>query len=619
MDTLSQARLVAECRQSAGKGDFEKAEAGYRRVLQLNPGHRDASLGLAELALLAQEPAAAEEILAAASRRHPKDVLLRSTRARALHLCGRGAEALALLAALAKEEPRVAEHHINRGHVLRGLGRLPEAGVAFQRALEIRPNTPDALWHLALIHQATGQRLQALRLLDRLLAKAPSHREAIGLRIDLLRQLGSVPEGMTAAEAGLSHYPRDAALLSQALLLAYYDDRQTRDSLLAAARNWGRLVTPPRVDLPPARPLAGRRLRVGYYAADWAERAIHVFTRHLVTNHDRERVEVFVYQDGPRADGLTAHLRSRAGHWRETWRVDEAAAAGMIAGDDLDVLIDVNGHMSNPRPGLLARKPARRMAHYLDFPGTTGISGMDARIADDITEPVAENGRWSTERILRLGSSFMVYRGPTESADPNPLPALQSGHVTFGSVNTLPKLTPTTLQLWAAVLAAVPGSRLVIAREEFAEAGLLQEWQDKVARHGLAADRVDFLSEANFRRLEAYHKIDLVLDTTPYNGVTTTGDALWMGVPVIALLGDHFGARVSASMLTSAGHPEWIATDPAQYVHVAHRLASDLPALARLRGRLRADLLASPLGDFQALLQRFEAALVSWVQEDPKA
>ncbi len=619
MDTLSQARLVAECRQSAGKGDFEKAEAGYRRVLQLSPGHRDASLGLAELALLAQEAAAAEKILATASRYHPKDVLLRSTRARVLHLCGRGAEALALLNALAKEEPRTAEHHFNRGHVLRGLGRLPEAGVAFQRALEIRPDSPDALWHLALIRQATGQRIQALRLLSRLLAGAPAHREAIGLQIDLLRQLGRVQEGLAAAEAGLKYHPRDAALLSQSLLLAYYDDRQTRDSLLAAAREWSRLVTPPRLNLPPARPLAGRRLRVGYYAADWAERAIHVFTRHLVINHDRDRVEVFVYQDGPRTDRLTTHLRSRAEHWRETWRLDEAAAAGMIASDGLDVLIDVNGHMSNPRPGLLARKPARRMAHYLDFPGTTGITGMDARIADEITEPAEEDGQWSTERILRLESSFMVYRGPTESAAPNPLPALQAGYVTFGSVNTLPKLTPSTLELWAAVLAAVPGSRLLIAREEFAEAELLQEWRSKIDRHGLAGNRVDFLSEANFRRLEAYHKIDLVLDTTPYNGVTTTGDALWMGVPVIALRGDRFGARVSASMLASAGHSEWIAADPAQYVHLAHRLAADLPALAQLRSRLRVELLASPLGDFEALLQRFEAALLSWVREDETA
>jgi protein O-GlcNAc transferase len=272
--------------------------------------------------------------------------------------------------------------------------------------------------------------------------------------------------------------------------------------------------------------------------------------------------------------------------------------------------------MSNPRPGLLARKPARRLVHYLDFPGTTGITGMDARIADEVTEPAVEAGRWSTERIIRLEKSFMVYRGPTESAEPNLLPALKSGHVTFGSVNTLPKLSPTTLRLWASVLAAVPGSRLLLAREEFAEAALRQEWQTLLARHGLAAARVDFASEADFRRLEAYHSIDIVLDTTPYNGVTTTGDALWMGVPVVTLLGDRFGARVSASMLTSAGHPEWIAGDAAQYVHVASRLAADLPALAQLRTRLRAHLLASPLGDVASHLQRFEAALFSWVLEN---
>ena len=615
MDPRSQNQLVAECRQAAARGDFETAETGYRKLLQLQPGHRDASLGLADLAFLAQEPAAAEAILTAAARRHRKDPLLRAALARALHLCGRGAEALSLLDALAKEEPRTPEHQINRGHVLRALGRQPEAGAAFERALEIRPDQPDLLWALALIRQSTGRRVQAVRALDKLLDLVPAHRNAIGLRLDLLRQIGRVEDGLVAADAGLKHHPTDAALLSQRLLLAQYDDRQTPADLLAAAREWGRLVSPPRAELPAARPLADRRLRVGYYAADWAERAIHVFTRHLVGNHDRTHVEVFVYQDGPRADALTGQLRSRAEHWRETWRLDEAAAAARIAEDDLDVLIDVNGHMSNPRPGLLARKPARHMAHYLDFPGTTGIGTMDARIADEITEPAAEEGRWSTEQILRLGKSLLVYRGPTDSAEPNELPALASGRITFGSVNTLPKLNPATLRLWAAVLAAVPDSRLLVAREELAEPELAREWREKLALHGLPPERVEFLTSANFRRLESYHPIDIALDSTPYNGVTTTGDALWMGVPVISLRGDRFGGRISASILTAAGHPEWIAASEADYVRIARDLSADLPALARTRAKLRPEMLASPLADVQGLLHDFEALLFSWVEE----
>lgn len=604
--------LLAESKKAARAGDYEKAEAGYRQILGQAPGQRDASLGLAELAMLAQEPAAAVDILSQALSRQPRDSGLLSYKAWCLHASGRGKEALRTLDGAIKLQPKAAEHHVNRGRILAALRKPQEAAGAFLRAIELNPQEIEARWQLALLLHSEGRRMEAADVLAGLLKLAPEHRNALGLRIDLLRQTGQLRTGLSAAADGLRHHPADAALHSQSLLLRQYDDSETPESLLTAARAWGAAVQRPALPRSPAEPLNGRRLRLGYHAADWGERAIHVFTRNLLTAHDRSRVELFVYQDGPRADAFTSRLRAHADHWRETWRADEAGAARMIAEDRLDALIDVNGHMSNPRPGLLARKPARWMIHYLDFPGTTGIPGMDARIADEVAEPAAEGGRWSTETILRLPEGFIVYRGPTQSAEPNDAPVARNGHITFGSVNTLLKLTPSTLRLWHGVLDAVPGSRLLIAREELAEPACLAIWRASLESQGIDLQRVSFVSGGvNFRLLEPYHRIDISLDTTPYNGVTTTGDSLWMGVPVVALLGDRCGARLSASMLHSLGKPEWVARDAEDFIQIAARLAADPARLAEERQTLRGQMLASRLGDSRRLAAAIEDLVVA--------
>ncbi len=613
-------RLTAASR-ALQRREFEAAEKGFREILRATPGQPEASLGLAELALLAGEPKAALALLETAAARHPGHPRLLATLARGLHEAGRGADALPWLERLVALEPRKAEHQTNRGHVLARLGRHAEAAEAFGAALALAPADTDLRRHRALALISAGQRAAAASELAAFLRAKPDSPAEANLHIELLRQIGRMDEARAAAGEALARHSADARLRSTDLVLRLYDEHETRDSLLAAARAWGESVRPPRVTLPP--PLPGlppeRRLRLGYYASDWGERALNVFTRHLLEHHDRSRVEVFVYQDKARSDALTARFKQWAEHWRELWRLDEEAAARAIAADRLDVLIDLNAHFSNSRPSLIARKPAPRIVHYLDFPGTTGNPAIDARLADIHLEPPEERGAWSTEKILHLPGPLLVFRGHTKSLDPGPLPAADAdAPVTFGSANNLAKVTPSTLRLWASVLAAVPGSRFLLVREELSEKAVAADWSAKLEAAGIPAERTRFLhGGVDFLALEHYRQIDIMLDTVPYNGITTTCDALWMGVPVVTLRGNWWGARASAALLSHLGLAELIASTPEDYARIAARLAADRAALAQLRAALRPRLLASPLSDGERTVRAIEDRIIKWIHEAP--
>ena len=621
MNPASLSQHLAKASRALQRKEFETAEKGFREILRALPGQPEASLGLADLALLAGEPQSALALLETAATRNPDHPRLLATLARGLHEAKRGAESLPWLEHLAKLEPRNAEHRTNRGHVLVRLGRHAEAAVAFGESLSLTPSDTDVRRHRALALISAGQRSAAADELAVFLQAKPDSPAEANLRIELLRQVGRMDEARVAAREALVRHPADSRLRSTDLVLRLYDERETPASLFAAARGWGEAVRPPRVTLPP--PLPGlppeRRLRLGYYASDWGERALNVFTRHLLAHHDRERVEVFVYQDKARSDALTARFKEWAEHWRELWRLDEEAAARAIAADRLDVLIDLNAHFSNSRPSLIARKPAPRIVHHLDFPGTTGNPAIDARLSDIHLEPPDEQGAWSTEKILHLPGPLLVFQGHTKSLDPGPLPAANTDKpITFGSANNLAKITPTTLRHWGAVLAAVPESRLLFVREELSEEAVAAEWRAKLEGSGLPLHRVEFLTGGvDFLALEHFRQIDIMLDTVPYNGITTTCDALWMGVPVVTLRGDWWGARASAALLSHLGHSEWIAATPDDYVGIATRLASDRERLAQLRATLRPRLLASPLADGERTVRAIEDCIIQWIRENP--
>jgi predicted O-linked N-acetylglucosamine transferase (SPINDLY family) len=353
-------------------------------------------------------------------------------------------------------------------------------------------------------------------------------------------------------------------------------------------------------------------LRVGYVSPDLYQHSVAFFLEPILAHHDRSRFEPIVYSDTARPDAVTARLRARAAAWHEVRGLSDDQLARRIAASEIDVLIDLAGHTAGNRMGVFARRPAPVQVSYLGYPNTTGLAAIDYRITDATADPPGDADALHTEKLLRLPRCAWCYQ-PSPLAPPvAPSPAMKNGFVTFGCFNALPKMNDPLLQLWAKLIASVPNARLVLKSPGLKSEAAAAHVRDVLESAGLAADRFDLLPPVHpyAAHLASYETIDIALDTYPYNGTTTTCDALWMGVPVLTRAGRTHVSRVSASLLAAAGLPDWVTPTDDDYLARATRAAADIDALTALRSRLRDRMAASPLCDGQAMARAFEDALL---------
>jgi predicted O-linked N-acetylglucosamine transferase (SPINDLY family) len=353
-----------------------------------------------------------------------------------------------------------------------------------------------------------------------------------------------------------------------------------------------------------------RRLRIGYVSADFRRHSVAYFIEPVIAAHDRTAVEVTLYADVPRPDRMTERIRAACDRWRSIRRLDDSAAARLIEADGIDILVDLAGHTSGNRLGIFARKPAPVQATWIGYPDITGLPTIDWRLTDGIVDPDTGQDNAPPESLFRLAEGFLCYRPPDEAPLVSPLPSGRDRPITFGSFNALFKISSDSIALWARVLAAVPDSRLLIKAEALGDTETRDSLSQVFAHQGIGVDRLDLMGFVDTvdDHLAIYHRVDIGLDTTPYNGTTTTMEALWMGVPVVALAGDRHASRVGASLLTRAGLADLVAKTPDDYACIAEKLAADRDRLAALRGGLRAQLGKTTLIDAKRFTRSVEDA-----------
>jgi predicted O-linked N-acetylglucosamine transferase (SPINDLY family) len=284
--------------------------------------------------------------------------------------------------------------------------------------------------------------------------------------------------------------------------------------------------------------------------------------------------------------------------------------ADRIREDRIDILVDLAGHTAGNRLGVFAQQPAPVLIAWMGYPNTTGMATMGYRFTDDVADPPGQADCDHTETLLRLNSGFLCFAPPAEAPDVAPLPSSTSGHVTFGSFNHLPKVNPAVVGAWAAILQRVPGSRLVIESRTLADPETRERYDALFTAEGIEPGRVELVPwiASTAGHLGAYGRVDIALDPFPYNGTTTTCEALWMGVPVVTLRGDRHAGRVGASLLTRVGLTEWIAETGDAYVDTAVALAGSPDRLASLRRELRQRMADSTLCDPETITHDVEAA-----------
>jgi predicted O-linked N-acetylglucosamine transferase (SPINDLY family) len=318
---------------------------------------------------------------------------------------------------------------------------------------------------------------------------------------------------------------------------------------------------------------------------------------------------VFAYPTHHHGDALTDRLRAHCAGWTLLYGHSDAAAARLIHADGIHVLIDLSGHTAHNRLPVFGYKPAPVQVTWLGYFATTGVAEIDYLLADPVSVPPAHQSHFS-EAIWYLPDSRLCFTPPAAEMPVTPLPALANGFVTFGNFQNLAKLNDAVLSLWARVLTALPNARLRLQNKQLADAEVRQQLGQRLQRVGIGVDRVTMHGpQPREAYLAAHGEVDLILDTFPFPGGTTTCESLWMGVPTLTLAGDRLIGRQGASLLAAAGLSDWIAPDPEQFVVQAVARANDLPALAALRTGLRAQVLASPLFDAPGFATNFASAL----------
>lgn len=354
-------------------------------------------------------------------------------------------------------------------------------------------------------------------------------------------------------------------------------------------------------------------VKIGYVSGDFRRHSVAHFLLPVLRNHDRNAFQIHCYSNNAQTDDVTDRLISASDQWRRIFGLDDEAAAKLIAEDGIELLIDLSGHTAHNRLSLFARQPAPVQATWLGYPGSTGVEAIKYRLVDAITDPPGEADAHHNERLIRLDPGFLCYAPLDEAPEPAMRPA---GPVRFGSFNNPAKLSPATLDLWVRVLEAVDQSELVLKGRSFADPKMRQTLLTRFGKRGIAYERIVLLEHmsAPERHMAAYGEMDIGLDPFPYNGTTTTCEALWMGVPVVTMLGARHSARVGGSLLTQIGLDSLIARDERDFIRLASDLAADYRRRSGLRGKLRQMMQDSPLCDGPGFTRRLEEAYRGMVE-----
>jgi predicted O-linked N-acetylglucosamine transferase (SPINDLY family) len=608
-------------------GRVDEAEAELRRALELKP---DADVIRMNLANLLRDAGRIDDAIEQYGQIDTPGACM--IRGALLQQRARLADAAAAWRRATELNPTSADAHSNLAQALAWLGDASEQAVrAGEEAVRLQPDLAEGWNNLGVALRRANRHDDAARAFERAIELSPQLAPAHMNLGNLWVQLGEVDRAEAHYRRAIEQSPHDVESWDNLLLTLHYRERNP-DELFAEHRRWGEIFASTAAVAPFAnRREPGRRLRIGYVSPDFRRHSVAYFIEPILAGHDPGQFEVFCYASVRSEDEVTERLRSLpAITWRSIHGRDDDEAAAMIRADAIDLLIDLAGHTGGNRLGVFARRPAPVQITYLGYPDTTGLREIDYRITDAIADPLGDADELHTERLLRLPTSAWCYRPPVEALSrvrellaaggsrrasahgyELPHPRALPGEVTFGSFNAVSKVSPETIGMWARVLAAVPRSRLLLKAGALDHQSVGQRVRHGFASAGVKADRLELLGRTSnlADHLELYDRVDIALDTFPYNGTTTTCEGLWMGVPVVTLAGRTHASRVGASLLHALGLNDCVAATLDDYVNSAARLADD-PA-ARDRAMVHRAMESSPLRDEATFVGGFESALRS--------
>ncbi len=599
--------LLIRATEQHEAGRFAEAERTYRQYLSEEPGQAAVWNNYAVLALDRGDWLAALERASRAISLAPERPTFHCTRAFALNGLGRLAEAIGTCLWVIQNHRDCAPAWFGLGAAQARQGRDEEAIAAYRTALQWKPDYVAAANNLGTLLTNRNDFDGAVAAFRSVLQMAPGDTPAHNnLGITLL-ELGCHEEALASYRRALACDPTSAKAHSSLLLALQYIPGTTPGAIVEEGRRWWRQHGAPLWPGPqhfPNLPDPERPLRIGYISSDFRDHPVGRHLLPLLREHDARLFATTAYSGVRIPDQITARFRDLGVGWREVAHLTDDALAALIREDRIDILVELSLHTGGERLLVLARQPAPVQISFAGYPGETGLESIAHHLTDRVLEPPGPAHGFSAP--LHLPDSFWCMDPPEEAPEVNPLPALTGAPLVFGCLHKFAKVHAAVLELWGQILRALPNARLqMLCPPGSARERVLTLFRE----HGVTAERLDFTAFLPRREyLARHHRIDVILDTFPYNGHMTAVDALWMGVPFVTLTGELPVSRGGASILTQLGLPELIAQTPADYVRIAIALAGDLPRLASLRATLRDRMKASPLMDGPRFARSVEAA-----------
>ncbi len=494
---------------------------------------------------------------------------------------------------------------------------------AAQHWTKVDPDNANALYRMGICFIQLTQPIQGQRALEKAHALLPEDKnihttlaELLAVNGDNERALQEFDKGQLFKE-GFKRYTRYLEFLN-------YSEEGPREDIVERYKVFGRqLEAEVKVlDAPPFNRDATKQIKVAYLSPDFRTHSVAHFLKPIFETHNKKKFKIYAYSDTNAQCADNKFFRRHADQWRDCFGLSDESLAKQIQADDIDILIDLASYTAiNCRMRVFAMRPAPIQVSYLGFPNTSGLSRMDYRIVDSITDPEGPADELSTEQLIRFKPSFLCYSHYDQAPENvNALPALSKGYVTFGSFNNGQKITDGLLKLWAKILNGVPNSKLLIKNRIFVDDLIKAEYTDKCKEVGIDTSRLILMgfTESQSSHLEIYKDVDIHLDTFPYSGTTTTFEALWMGVPSITLKGTQHRSRVTASILSSLELNRFICESKEDYCNNAITLAQDLNYLSHLRLCLRSQLQNSLLMDKTAFTQQLEQFYLAAFESYPE-
>jgi predicted O-linked N-acetylglucosamine transferase (SPINDLY family) len=571
------------------QGNLDAAVASYRRALELRPDYSEAHNNLG-FALKAQ---------------------------------GSLEEAIGCFRRSLELNSDCTQTHNNLGTAFYDAGNLQEAVRSWRRALELKPGSLDtclnlaaALWELGNLNESVAFSRRALELNSEC---AEAHNN-LGIA---LNAQGRPAEALTCFHRALELKPDYAYAHSNQLYALQYCEGANPGALAEAHAAFDRQHAVPLRTLVPFHehvPYRSGRPRLGFVSPDLGRHPVGYFLVRVLENLREQEHEVFCYSDRIVTDDMTRRFQGAATLWRDVRRTSDERLAAQIRADRIDILFDLAGHTGRNRLLVFARKPAPIQITWIGYEGTTGLSAMDYLLADRHMIP-QRSECYYREKVLRMPDGYLCYDPPGAAPPVGPLPLSKNGYATFGSFNNPAKITPDVVAVWAEILRRDPTARMVLKYRGLGDGHVKQRYLEFFIAHDVEPQRLEFLPASSYTEyLATYHQVDIVLDTFPFSGSTTTCEALWMGVPVITSPGETFASRHSLTHLANAGLNETIARNRDEYVELAVSLAGDLTRLAALRAGLRERMANSPLCDGQRFATNLASLLMDiWKQRTAPA